>query len=163
MRTKRNPQPFDALLGLVAFATALVVIGFAGAPSDAATEPVVPVEAAVLVLSDEPLLVAGRLVAAPDGMRLCEQAGASGCLGASLCVQALDPHLAGRVRASGAALPIALRGAVGAGVLDLHAGPAEPLRPADCDLAGEWVGRGGAGADDVPPGGPGGGGVPVLD
>jgi len=159
MRTKRNPQPFDALLGLVAFATALVVIGFAGAPSDAATEPVVPVEAAVLVLSDEPLLVTGLLVAAPDGMRLCEQADASGCLGASLCVRALDPHLAGRVRAGRAPLAIALHGAVSAGVLDLHAGSAEPLRRDGCELAGGPAGWGGAG-DDVPRGG---GGVPVLE
>lgn len=161
MRTPRNPQPFDTIVGVFAIVTALVVIGFAGAPSGAATAPAISVSNALLLLSDEPLLVEGELIATAAGrVRLCAAADPSGCLGTSLCVLGLDPHFAGRVRASGAPLRIVLSGAVGAGVLDLDAGSVEPLRTAGCDLAGERVGRSGAGTDDVPRGG---GGVPVLE
>lgn len=161
MRTPRNPQPFDTIVGVLAIVTALVVIGFAGAPSGAATAPVISVPNALLLLSDEPLLVEGELIATPAGrVRLCADAGASGCLGASLCVQGLDPHFAGRVSASGAPLRIVLGGAVGAGVLDVDAGPVEPLRTADCDLGRQRGGWSGVGADDAPRGG---GGAPVLE
>lgn len=153
MRTRRNPQPFDALVGVLALVTAVVVVGFAGAPQ-AATEPVIPVAQAAWVLSDEPLLVAGELVALPAGPRLCE---AAACTGAALCVAGLDPHLLGRMAVRGAALPVVLRGAVGNGVLAVGGAP---LRAAGCDLVDERVGWGGTGAGDVPPGG---GGVPVLE
>ncbi len=153
MWTRRNPQPFDALVGVLALATAVVVVGFAGPPR-AATEPAISVALAVWVLSDEPLLVAGELLALPTGPRLCE---VTACAGAALCVVGLDPHLLGRMAARGASLAVVLRGAVGDGVLAVGRAP---LRAAGCDLAGKRVGWGGAGADDVPPGA---GGVPVLE
>ena len=154
MRTKRNPQPFDALVGVLALVTAVVVVGFAGAPQ-AATEPVIPVAQAVSVLSDESLAVSGDLLALPAGPRLCD---AADCTGAALCVVGLDPHLLGRMAVRGVSVPVVLRGVIGDGILAVGA---TPLWNPGCELAGKRLGWGGARADDIPPGGA--GGMPVLE
>lgn len=68
MRSSSNLQPLDVLVALVAILTAVLVVGFTGAPSGAATEPTISVSNALLLLSDEPLLVQGRLIAPGPGV-----------------------------------------------------------------------------------------------